>query len=369
MSLRKKGQLFPEIDKAEFIKNYQRNTLNKFGFNIINNSKIKNNSLISPIKTDINYYLESIKKSKKKNFGYNTDNTDYSSQLNDCMSKINGNSEIKPIFTNIKFNESLSKIHKAETRNAYSNTNNNFINDRINIYQLKSNCNNKRNNKTSSCWFTKFDNLKSINKFDMGKIIKFSNKFINSKTPKIKKRKNILIKSKENKNRFNSLNCFIDKYIDFNEDKLLNRYQPNYEKFFSNLDYKEIVKKGKNLLKTKEKIILVFKKTKLILAMCDYLNGSFGKLRNEKRYKMKTISEANEEIMKNQKYKKTIEIDIKNNIIPKRDLFKLDRKIKIQNDYFKKAPKIYKNGYFSKTFYFPTSLSYNNIESNKEKGN
>lgn len=374
MSLRKKiKQIFPDVDKSEFHNNYKGKTLNKFRFNIINNNKIKYNSLFSPIRTDINYYFETINKSQKKTFGYTTDNTDYSSHLNDCISKINGNSEIKPIFTNIKFNESFSKIPKAENSKAFSNTNNSFTNHKIDTYQLNFKHKNNQNYKTSSCWYTKFDNFKNINKFDMEKIIKYSNKFINSKTPKIKKRKNILIKNENNQenknNRFNSLNCFIDKYIDFDENKLLNRYQPNFEEFFNNLDYKELKKRGKHLLTAKEKIKLIFKNTKLIMAMCDYLNDSFSKLKNEKRYKMKTIIKEIEEIKKNQKYKKTIETEIKKNLLPKKDLFKMNRKIQMKNDHFEKAPKIYKNGYFSKLFYFPTSLSYINIESNNDKGN
>jgi hypothetical protein len=155
MSLRKKmSQLLPEIIQTDDIKNYKGKTLNNYNYrtNYLINSKIKNKSLATPsINTEINYYIDKIKITPKRNFGYNTEKTECSSQINErtSKSKITGNSEIKPLFTNIKFNDSVSPIYKTETQNFYRSEQNIFNtkttnkkahkNNRINIYPKKYN--------------------------------------------------------------------------------------------------------------------------------------------------------------------------------------------------------------------------------------
>ena len=374
MSLRKKiSQILPEINKIDDNKNYRGKTLNNYRFNIITN-KIKNKSIASPsLKTEINYftYKDNLKISPKHNF-YNTEKTEYSSQINDCLSKINGNSEIKPTSNNMYFNDSLSPTpkYKTESFNFY-NSSKNIFNNRMNIYPKQKKYH-FRNFKTTSCWYSKIDDIKNINKFDLDSIIKFSNRYSNSKTPKIKKRKNKVIKKVNNENgninennRFNSLNCFIDNYIEFDENKLLNRYIPNYIDYMSKTDYEKLIKKSRNLLTAKEKIKSVFKDTKLLMAMCDYLNTSLAKLKNEKRKKLKAQKKELEDFKKNKKYKKSLENSIKNNLIPKKNIFKMN--IKYNNSFVRKAPLIYKNGYFPKSILFPTSFSYYNIDENDKE--
>ena len=382
MSLRKKmSQLLPEIIQTDDIKNYKGKTLNNYRTNYLINSKIKNKSLATPsINTEINYYIDKIKITPKRNFGYNTEKTECSSQINErtSKSKITGNSEIKPLFANIKFNDSVSPIYKTETQNFYRSEQNIFNtkttnkkaykNNRINIYPKKYNYNNN-SNKSSSCWYAKIDELNNISKFNMEKIIKFSNNFLNSKTPKIKKRKKYIIinnskdknKNSKNHNRFNSLNCFIDNYIEFDENKILNRYNPKFDEYFGKLDYYKLIQKGKNLLTAKEKIKTVFKDTKLLMAMCDYLNTSLAKLKNEKRAKIKNRNKQIEEMKKNTIYQKTFETNLRNNLVEKKDLFKMNT-INNKNSFIKKPPILYKNGCFSKHFYFPTSLSCNYLD-------
>ena len=362
-------QLLPEIIQTDDTKNYKGKTLNNYRTNYLINNKIKNKSLANPsINTEINYYIDKIKITPKRNFGYNTEKTEYSSQINDCTSKINGNSEIKPLFTNIKFNDSVSPIYKTENnflspKNKNKNTN---ITNRRNIYPQKY-INNSINSKTTSCWYAKFDKLNNINKYNMDTIIQFSNNFLNSKTPKIKKRKKFILtnnsknKNTNNNNRFNSLNCFIDNYIEFDENKILNRYNPKFDEYFGKLDYFKLIQKGKNLLTTKEKIKKVFKDTKLLMAMCDYLNTSFAKLKNEKREKMKKRYKQIIEMQKTAKYKKNIETNLKNNLVAKKELFIMNN-INKKNTLINKAPMLYKNGGFSKYFYFPTSLSCNYLD-------
>ena len=367
ISLRKKiSRLLPEIVQPEN-KILKGKNFNNYRLNIITN-KIKNNNSIGypSIIIDNNYNIEKLKISPKRNLGLYTEKTEYSSQINDCLSKINGNSEIKPFFNNIKFNDSSFPKYRTETRKFYDSSKNIFDNDRINIFPEN---NNYRNFQTSSCWYKKTDDFKCLNKFDMENIIKFSNILADSKTQKVKKRRinhlTISPKIKNINNRFNSLNCFIDNYLQVDEEKLLNRYNPKYEEYLSKKDYIKLLKKGKTLLTAKEKIKLIFKDTKLIMAMCDYLNSSFSRLKNEKRTKLKMINKEIEEDKTNKKYVKSLENSIRNNFIPKKDLFKLDKKF--NKVFIKKVPLIYKNGYFSKTFYFPTSLSYNKMDLNKNK--
>ena len=354
MSLKKKiSQILPKIIQTDTYHNYERKTLNNYRLKIMSN-KIKIKNPVSPsIKTEVNYYIDKLKISPKNNFGYNSEKTEYSSQINDLSSKINGNSEIKPIFTNIKINDNISQNYKTESNNFYSSPkkmNNNKNKKLIHNFQI------------TSCWYNKIDDFEGLNKFDMENIIKFSSTFLNSKTPKIIKRnKYFPINTKNNKinNRFNSLNCFIDDYIQIDEDKLLNRYYPKYEEYMSKLDFYRLFQKQKNLLTAKAKIKNVFKDIKLIMAMCDYLNSSFSKLKNEKRAKLKAFNKEIEEIKKNKKYTKSIEENIKNNLISKNGLFRMNKKLK--NVFKKKSPIIYKNGYFPKSFYFPTSLSSNQL--------
>ena len=353
LSLRKKiSGLIPKIDLANIYHNNKRKTSINYRINIKSNT-IKNKGFTSPsIKTEINYYNYI---SPKINFGYNTEKTEYSSQINDYASKIKGKSKIRPLFTNIKIFDNISQMKKTESTKFDSGYSNIFNNNKV-----KKNPTN--NIQTNSCWHKKIDDFNEINKIDMENVIKFSNNFFQSKTPKKKKRKKYFpINTKNNivNNRFNSLNCFIDNYIQIDEDKLWNRYFPKYEDYLNKMDCNKLImkEKEKKLLTTKEKIKNVFKDTKLIMAMCDYLNSSFSKLKNKKRIKLKTISHEIEEIKKNKKNNKSIEENKRNNLISKNELFKMNNKLK--KVFQKKDSMIYKNGYFSKSFFFPTSLSYN----------
>lgn len=89
--------------------------------------------------------------------------------------------------------------------------------------------------------------------------------------------------------------------MQIDENKLLNRYNPNYKEYLGKSDYDKLKLKSKKLINTKEKIKFIFKDTKLIMAMCDYLNTSFAKLNNEKRRRMKDIKKEVEEIKINEK--------------------------------------------------------------------
>jgi len=364
LSFRKKmSKLLPDIVKTENNQNYNTKAFNIYRLNTIQDKK-KNQSIgASPSSfVEKNYFLDKLfsPKSNKNN----NEKTECSSNINDIyLSKIQANSEIKQIFRDIKLSKTISPKNKSETSKFYTKYNN-----------RSENFNKMKTFSTSSCWYRKTDNfdnisnLNDINSFDTEKINKFSNIFVNYKNHKIKNRKNnFLYSTKNNKtqnNRFNSLNLFIDSYLQIDENKLLNRYNPNYKEYLGKSDYDKLKLKSKKLINTKEKIKFIFKDTKLIMAMCDYLNTSFAKLNNEKRRRMKDIKKEVEEIKINEKNMKSIKSKLKNEIIPINNMCKIKTKKSHIN---RRTPIIYKNGYLSQSFKFPYSKSYKTIRRNINK--
>jgi len=357
------SKLLPDIVQTENNQNYKTKAFNIYRLNTIQDKK-KNQSIgASPSSfAEKNYFLEKL---FSPNTNKNTnEKTECSSNINDIyLSKIQANSEIKQIFKDIKLSKTISPKNKSETSKFYNrpkNASNNF--------------NKMKTFSTSSYWYQKKDsfnnisNLNDINSFDTEKINKFSSIFVNYKNQKIRNRKNnFLYSTKNNKtqnNRFNSLNLFIDSYLQIDENKLLNRYNPNYEEYLGKSDYDKLNLKSKKLLNTKDKIKFIFRDTKLIMAMCDYLNTSFAKINNEKRRKIKDIKKEFEEIKLNEKNMKSIKSKIKNEIIPINNMCKMKTKKSHIN---RRSPLIYKNGFLSKSFKFPFSLSYKAIRRNINK--
>jgi hypothetical protein len=358
LSLRKKmSKLLPDIVQTENNQNYNTKAFNIYRLNTIKDNK-KNQSIGSSPSSfaEKNYFKDKFfSPNSNKN---NNEKTEYSSNINDIyLSKIQANSEIKQIFKDVKLNKTISPKNKSEASKFYTKSKN-----------ASDNFNKMKTFSTSSCWYRKTDNFDSIsnlndvNSFDTEKINKFSSIFINYKNHKIKNRKNnFLYSTKNNKtqyNRFNSLNLFIDSYLQMDENKLLNRYHPNYKEYLGKSEYDKLNLKSKKLLNTKEKIKVVFKDTKLIMAMCDYLNTSLAKLNSKKRKRIKDIKKEAEEIKINEKNMQRIKSKIKNDIIPINNMCR----IKTKKRYIKRrTPLIYKNGYLSKSFKFPSSLSYKAI--------
>ena len=359
LSFRKKmSKLLPDIVQTENNQNYYTKAFNIYRLNTVQDKK-KNQSIgASPSSfAEKNYFKDKFfSPNSNKN---NNEKTEYSSNINDIyLSKIQANSEIKQIFKDVKLNKTISPKNKSETSKFYTRSKN-----------ASNNFNKMKTFSTSSCWYRKTDNFDSIsnlndvNSFDTEKINKFSSIFVNYKNHKIKNRKNnFLYSTKNNKtqyNRFNSLNLFIDSYLQMDENKLLNRYHPNYKEYLGKSEYDKLNLKSKKLLNTKEKIKVVFKDTKLIMAMCDYLNTSLAKINNEKRKKIKDIKKEVEEIKTNEKNMKSIKSIIKNDIIPINNMCRIKTKKRYIN---RRTPLIYKNGYLSKSFKFPFSLSYKAIK-------
>ena len=122
------------------------------------------------------------------------------------------------------------------------------------------------------------------------------------------------------KNKFNSINCFIDDYT-IKDDNEYKRYKTNFRNYFGDSDYERLKEKEKNYLTEMKKIKLIYKNTNLMNALFDYLNLAFGKLKNEKNENIKTIKNAQKEIRIKNKYMKFLQNNSKHNLIPLKDLF------------------------------------------------
>ena len=281
---------------------------------------------------------------KSKIFGYSTEKTDYSSKFSDKnVSKTKMNNESK-------YSSIDNKVNKTIQYN-YRN---------INSYPMRPLPHITLNNYNSLNTFSNYnrnrESFRDMNIYEMNKVITFTNNLFYSKTPQKKKDIKENKNNSENKrvriNKFNSLNLFIDDYIskDNNEIK---RYKTNFRDYFGDSDYDKLKEKEKTYLTEMNKIKLVYKDTNLMKALCDYLNISFGKLKNEKNDNMKTINQEKEEIKKKKKYLKFLQNNWKHNLIPLNDIFnnnnkKNNLKFSLDNR-FKKYN--LKNGYFSKIKY------------------
>ena len=360
----------PEVIRTEYNQNLRTKLFNNYQLNISNNKiKNKNNAIPSP-NSDINNLIDKIKFTpKNKNKIYNSEKTEYSSNINDIyLSRIHTNSEIKPIFSNTKINNSISPNKKLGLPKSLINSRN-----KMNIKDdNRTNMNTKNNifssDKASSYWYRKTEDLNSINKYDTENINKFSNLFLNYKAnnlKRIKNKYNYNTINNKTSNRFNSLDCYIENSIQIDENKLLNRYTPKFEDYLGKSDCDKLTEKSKNLLNTKDKIKIIAKDTKLIMAMYEYLNSKFAKLYNEKRRRLRNIKQEKEEMKINQKYENAMKLKLKNNLIPLTSVCKINNKI--QSPFKNKKPILYKNGNIYKAFFFPTSLSYKSLKSNINK--
>ena len=352
-------QILPEIIHTENNQNLRSKLFNNYQLNITN-KKFKSVSSATPsINSDVNYLKDKIIFTpKNRNKIFNSEKTEYSSDINDIyFSKIFTNSEIKPIFSHIKIN-TLSPNKKIEIPKSLLNSKNNInIND-DNQNNKKIQKNHYNSYKTSSFWYRKTEDLNRINKYDTRNINKFSNLFLSYKADNMNKIKNKNNYNKINKvsNRFNSLECYIENCIKIDENKLLNRNTPKLENYLDKSECDKLSKKAKNLLNTQDKIKNIAKDTKLILALCEYINSKFSKLYNEKRRRLNDIKQEKKQMKLKQKYDKPMKLKLRKNFIHLTDVCKVNNKIKSPSK--NKIQILYKNGYFSKSFFFPTSLSY-----------
>ena len=274
-----------------------------------NNLKNKNNSIDSiSNKRELNY--KNITKSN--NFGYYTEKTAYSSKLSDKnILKIKKRSNSKQIFMDIKVNKTLQPNYKNKKIFNHKQLPHITLN---NYYSINTFSHINKNK----------ENFKDIHKFEIDKVMTFTNNLFFSKTTQKKygiKENTINNDTKKiRKNKFNSINCFIDDYI-IKDDNDYKRYKTNFRHYFGDYDYDKLKEKEKHYLTEMKKIKLIYKNTNLMNALFDYLNLAFGKLKNEKNENIKTIEKEQKEIRAKNKLMKFLQKNSKHNLIPLKDLF------------------------------------------------
>lgn len=322
-----------ETSKTTMNQNFRE----KFIFNSpIDNLKFKKNKR--------NYYSNKIEErnnsvNKLKIIERNSEETKYSSKISNLnISKIKINNGYNRNLLEIKANKTIQPNH----RNISSNL------------PLMQSPNKTLNNdsvlNTFSNFKSSFNISKNVNKIDMDKIISFTNTIFYSKTPKklreIKNYKNFSIKKRIKTNKFNSLNCFIDDYMS-KENHESKRYKVNFKDYMGDNEYEKLVEKEKTYLTETNKIKLLYKNTNLMKALCDYLNLSFVKLKNEKNERLKTINKEKEEMRKKNKYLKYLRNNFKYNLIPTTDIFNSTKKKNLKSS-FNRNLFLFRNHNFSK---------------------
>ena len=253
------NQSFPKISKGS----RNINSLEKLQFKqYSNNLKIKDNYNKDLFSNKKESNINNLKSSNI--FGTNSVKTEYSTKLSDMnLSKIKTDNSSQDY-----------KVNKTIPNNHHRNKNF-FVTNFKGKYPQTKTLNNYRAFNTLSNVNIKTESYKNINKFEIDKIISFSNTMFCAKTPQ--KTKEMLQKRSKTDNRrtktnkFNSINCFIDDYIS-KENNEIKKYKIDFKNYFGDSDYKKFVEKEKTYLTEVKKIKLLYKNTNLMKALCDYLN-------------------------------------------------------------------------------------------------
>jgi hypothetical protein len=314
------NQSFPKISKGS----RNINSLEKLQFKqYSNNLKIKDNNNKDLFSNKKGSNINNLKSSNI--FGTNSVKTEYSTKLSDMnLSKIKTDNSSQ----DYKVNKTIPNNHHRNKKF--------FVTNFKGKYPQAKTLNNYRAFNTLSNVNIKTESYKNINKFEIDKIISFSNTMFCAKTPQ--KTKEMLQKRSKTDNRrtktnkFNSINCFIDDYIS-KENNEIKKYKIDFKNYFGDSDYKKFVEKEKTYLTEVKKIKLLYKNTNLMKALCDYLNLSLGKIKNERNERIKTIKLENEENKKKKKYWKFLQNNFKNSLIPTKDLYNRDLKNSSKNNF------------------------------------
>ena len=315
-----------------------KNLREKLKFNPpIDNLKFKNN----------NRYFNSNKIEKKDNsvnklqyLEKNSEETKYSSKISNMnISKIKTINSNNRNSLDLMANKTIQPNHRHIP--SYISMSKSPIKKINNDYILN----------TFSNFKTNFEDNKNINKFDIDKIITFTNTIFYSQTPKkikeIKDNKSMNIKRKIKTNKFNSLNCFIDDYMSKKDNHESKKIKVNFKDYMGDTEYDRLCEKEKTYLTETNKIKLIYKNTNLMKALCDYLNLSFVKLRNEKNQRIKILNKERAEINKRNKYLKYLRNNFKYNLIPTTDIFNSTKKKNLKST-FNRNLFLYRNNHFSK---------------------
>ena len=124
------------------------------------------------------------------------------------------------------------------------------------------------------------------------------------------------------------------------------RFKVNFKDYMGETEYDKLCEKEKTYLTETNKIKLIYKNTNLMKALCDYLNLSFVKLRNEKNERLKTLNKERDEIRKRNKYLKYLRNNFKHNLIPTTDIFNSTKKKNLKST-FNRNLFLFRNNNFS----------------------
>ena len=117
----------------------------------------------------------------------------------------------------------------------------------------------------------------NINLINTGELTQISSLLSSFKTPKkIKKRK--ISKTSKNNYKFNSLLYHLNKKTNIKDSQIENRYRPIIKEFFGKDDYLKFSTKSEKFLRPEE-LKMLYKDTRLIKTIFDYLNNTFSNIR------------------------------------------------------------------------------------------
>lgn len=181
----------------------------------------------------------------------------------------------------------------------------------------------------------------NINIINTEELTKISSLLSSFQTPKKKKkRKYFSLKNF----KFNSLLNYLNKKTKLKDYEIQNRYRPIIKEFFGQNDYLKFASKSEKFMRPEE-LKMLYKDTRLIKAIFDYLSNSFLKLRYQQAMVNQKIMNEYLEKMKKEKYYHKLEKE-HNDLDKILNIKKIkydknsDKKIYINNKITKKEDKL-----------------------------
>lgn len=246
------------------------------------NNKSNSLSILTPRKININKKSNSYSKTtQEENNDYNvyhtiSNKTNYSSfKPRDLILSSNFTSSNENIYNNkicqcLLINNRYSNKYINDITPSFIDNNNDFKRTTNYIF-------NKTTNSFSPSRLRTQNNKFNINLINTEELTKISTLLSAFKSPKkIKKKKYFNTSSKNFK--FGSLLYHLNKKSKLNDNDIQNRYRPKIKEFFGKKDYKKFASKSEKFIRPEE-LKMLYKDTRLINSIFDYLNNSFLKLR------------------------------------------------------------------------------------------
>ena len=170
------------------------------------------------------------------------------------------------------------------------------------------------------------NNKYNINLINTAELTKISSLLSSLKYPKEDKK---IKKSNLKNTKYNSLLYHLNKNTKLKENEMQNRYRPIMKEFFGKKDYLKFSNKSVKFIRPKE-LKTLYKDTKLIKTIFDYLNNSFLKIRY---HQAKMNQQKMNELLENQKKEKFYRV------IKKENNLLVDKCFQIKKLIFKKKYK------------------------------